>query len=743
MSTENENRENISSPEKETGHLDDQEENTAAELDITNPDYYQNRELSWLDFNYRVIAEAEDERNPLIEQLSFLSIGSSNLDEFIQVRVAGLQDQVKYGADARDTKKQWTPAKQLEEIAKKNAINVNYQYKLFAKKMAELEEKFDFYIRPIEDLTVPQYQRVVDIFDDYIKPAITPFGVDAYRPFPHLVDGAIHLFVRLEKEGEPFIAIIPVPQLLSRFHLLEEEDGAILVFTEDIIKSRLEDFFIGFEIKYSFNFRVTRSADLELQEDGAEDLLSVIEDYLEIRKNQEVVRLEIDRRIEDSYFIEDVVYLMTELNLKEQDVYAIDGPLDLTFLMDVRSLLKDEFPEQAYAPFQAYYPEYLRNCSIFEVAEQRDILLHHPFDSFEPVIELVAEAARDNDTVAIKQTLYRVSSDSPLISNLKAAAKRGIQVTVLVELKARFDEENNVHWAKELEEAGVHILYGMKELKTHSKATLIIKKSENGFKHYAHLGTGNYNESTAKQYTDLGYITTRSAITEDVAAFFNYLSGYSKQPDYHHLHVSPYEIRDTFMEKLDIEIENQREYGNGHMIAKVNSLSDKELIMKLIEASQAGVKIDLIVRGICCAIPGIPDVTENITIRSIVGRYLEHTRIYYFYNNGEPKIYLSSADLMTRNLSRRVEIAFPIQTEEQRESIMDILKLYLADNTKAWELHSDARYYKVQPEEGEQAISAQEVSIEEARDKKQEVKQSQTKNWFSRLTDKLLGNSKS
>lgn len=709
------------------------------EINITDPKYYENREISWLDFNIRVIAEAEDSNNPLFEQLKFLAIGSSNLDEFIRVRVAGLQDQSKLGVTEPDSKKQWTPSEQLDEIAIKNEKNVEHQYDLYNKKVNELKEHGLEHLS-LDDLSPEQKKKTEKIFEQDIQPAITPYGVDAYRPFPHLNDGIIHLFVKLERDNEPFIAIVPISPLLDRYQIIEDGASKKIIFTEDIVRLNIDNLFKGFDLQYTFAFRITRNADLELQEEGAEDLLSVIEDYLERRKNGMSVRLEVDTRNTPANFTKDVGYLMQELDLLERDIYAINGPLDLTYINDLVDEFEDDFPGLVFSSFQPSYPPALVRDTVFNVADKQDIFLHHPYDSFKPIIEMVEEAVDSPNTVSIKQTLYRVSSDSPLVKALKRGAKKGIQVTVLVELKARFDEANNVHWAKEMEDAGVHVLYGVKELKTHSKATLIVSKTDNGFKRYVHLGTGNYNEKTARGYTDMGLITTREALTEDVANFFNYLSGYSEQPNYNHLHVSPHEIRDTFIHKIQKVIEAHKEHGNGRIIAKMNSLTDKVLIMKLFEASQEGVKIDLIVRGISCLIPGIPGVSENIRIRSVVGRFLEHSRIYYFKQHNEEKLYLSSADMMTRNMVKRVELAFPITDEEIRKEVLHIIDLYMEDNTKAWSQQSDGKYVKRTPEEGEEPLSVQEALLEKAETVKEIEVEKEHKNWFSRLSEKLLGN---
>ncbi|MFO8069332.1 MAG: polyphosphate kinase 1, partial [Alkalibacterium sp.] len=440
-------------------------------------------------------------------------------------------------------------------------------------------------------------------------------------------------------------------------------------------------------------------------------LLSVIEDYLQKRKNGMAVRLEVDTR-KTSHSVEtDITYLKKALSISQHDVYYIDGPLDLTCLNEAVDILKAAGIDLSFKKYTPFYPELFTKRSIYTLANRQDLFFHHPFDSFQPIIQFIEQAVDDDRTVAIKQTLYRVSHDSPLVQSLEKAAKQGIQVTVLVELKARFDEANNVHWARKLEEAGAHILYGVKGLKTHSKATLVIKKEKNGFRRYVHLGTGNYNEQTAKVYTDMSLITTNKEITQDVFDFFNYLSGYSEQPHYHYLHVSPFDIRDAFIENIEKEIRLHRQFGNGHIIAKMNSLTDKKMLLKLYEASQAGVKIELIVRGICCLIPGIPGVSENITVRSVIGRFLEHSRIYYFNHDGEENIYLSSADMMTRNMIKRVEIAFPVLDDKWKQYIISILKIYLYDNVKAWTLNSSGIYEKTAPGD-RKAVHAQKELME-------------------------------
>jgi polyphosphate kinase len=664
-------------------------------FDLTSPRYFDNRELSWLDFNERVIRQAEDPLNPLAEQLSFLAIGSSNLDEFFMVRVAGLQDQYKMNVPNLDNKTMMTPEEQLDRIAEKNAKLVALQYRLYAEKMAECEN-YGIRFSRMEDLDDDEIAEVKKIFDHEILPTLTPLGIDAYRPFPSLKNRTLNLFVHLRHEEKDFVAIVPIPSLLKRIIPFKKNKTTVLLYLDDIIRHFLEALFREYEIRSSFYFRITRNADLELHEDGAHDLLLVIEDYLKKRKKGMAVRLEVDIRGWDAEPIErDIRFLMDQLELSDRDVYCLDGPLDLTVLHSVKDILKRERPDLAYGKYTPVYPLQLKHASIFDIADRKDLFFHHPYDSFEPVVEFIEQAANDPEVISIKQTLYRVSKNSPIVSALIDASENGKDVTVLVELKARFDEENNVMWAKELEEAGCHVIYGITGLKTHSKITLAVKRNGRGIRRYVHLGTGNYNDSTAKIYEDMGIITSHAQIGEDATSFFNYLSGYSTRPEYHHLHVSPFDIRDTYIEDIQNEIDHHKRFGNGHIFAKMNSLTSKDVIIKLYEASQAGVRVDLIIRGICCLIPGIPGVSENIRVRSIVGRFLEHSRIYYFHNNGMEKLYLSSADMMTRNMIKRVEVEFPVLDPDIRKEILGILNTYVNDNVKAWEKGSDNVYRRV------------------------------------------------
>ncbi|WP_026866570.1 MULTISPECIES: RNA degradosome polyphosphate kinase [Jeotgalicoccus] len=655
---------------------------------LNDKSYYNNRELSWLRFNYRVLAEASDLRNPLLERLKFVAITSSNLDEFFMVRVAGLKDQVKMNYAEPDTKTGMTPEEQLQGIGELNRENCRIQYETYHSLIGELE-KLNVFIKRPSELSKALQTQLEQLFDDQILPSLTPLGIDAYRPFPKLMNKKINLFVDLSNEVGKQTAIVQLPTVIRRYFELHEDNKTYFVLAEDIINEYVHKLFNGYKIERTFPFRITRNADLTIHEEGAADLLIEIERFLKERTKGAAVRLEIDRSRDETI---NGSFLEEQLSLHPEDVYRFDGPLDLTFLFELVSDLKNRFPNLVFKPFFPQPAKFLGNRNVYETTLKEDIFFHHPYESFKPIVEFVQEAANDKDVLAIKQTLYRVSSDSPIIESLKLAAENGKQVTVLVELKARFDEENNVHWAKELEDAGCHVIYGMNYLKTHSKITLVVKKVNKKIVKFVHLGTGNYNDSTAKLYTDMGIITTDPDIGDDAVNFFNYLSGYSLKPEYKKLHVAPFEIRDLFSERIDREIESHKTHGNGYIYAKMNSLTDKKIIDKLLEASQEGVKIDLVIRGICCLKPGIEGVSDNITVISIVGRFLEHSRIYYFYNNGERNMYLSSADIMTRNMIKRVEILFPINDPRIVDELLEINELYLRDNTKARRQLSDGTY---------------------------------------------------
>ncbi|ERF48097.1 RNA degradosome polyphosphate kinase [Staphylococcus arlettae] len=660
--------------------------------DLNLPQYYNNRELSWLDFNFRVLQEAEDKNNPLLEQLNFISIFSSNLDEFFMVRVAGLQDQYKMGYDKPENKAQLTPKQQLEQIKIKNKHYVNLQYKRYNELVDELKQYKVEIVEP-ECLNDDLLADLEQEFKLSILPTLTPLGIDAYHPFPKLNNKSLNIFVDIDTEDAINSAIVQIPSLIPRFTTLNDGDKQYVVMIEDIIMYFINYLFTGFEVLNTFTFRITRNADLTIHEDGAEDLLIEIERFLKERKSGSSVRLEVDGR---TTTYEDIQWLINQLEVDDDHIYFVDGPLDLTLLFGLVDHLSNKLKHLKYPKYSPQIPQSLGNNDIFELSLKRDIFFHHPYETFEPIVDFVREAANDPNTIAIKQTLYRVSKDSPIIQSLKDAAEKGKQVTVLVELKARFDEENNVHWARELEDAGCHVIYGMTYLKTHSKISLVVKRIGNELTSFVHLGTGNYNDKTAKIYTDMGLITTDNAIVEDGINFFNYLSGYSIKPKYNKLIVAPYDIRDEFIARIDNEIIQHKQYGNGKIMMKMNSLTDKDIILKLFEASRAGVTVKLIIRGICCLKPGIPGISDNIEVVSIVGRFLEHSRIYYFHNNGEDNIYLSSADAMTRNMIKRVEILFPVEDKEISQRLINYLNLQLSDNQKGRYQDAAGNYHYIQ-----------------------------------------------
>lgn len=680
-------------------------------IDISAPAFYNNRELSWLAFNERVLEEALDVRNPLAERMKFLAIFSSNLDEFFMVRVAGLMDQVKAGFNRPENKAGLTPKEQLEQISVKTHKLIERQSKLLNEEILTKLRNEQIELISIDQMTENQLRFIEHMFDDTIFPVLTPLAVDAYRPFPMLLNKSLNLAVLLQDEAEEGkdglrLAIVQVPAVLDRtIDCSLNGTRKQFVMLEDIITHFLYKLFKGYEVLSVSEFRITRNADLTIHEEGARDLLKEIEKELKKRKWGAAVRLEVKKNAMNQQVLS---FLLAELEIGEQDVYEISGPLDLTFLFTFYkkiARLREDLIFQTLIPQPP--GDLLDEADMFEAMLKQDIFLHHPYESFEPVVDFLAKAADDPHVLAIKQTLYRVSGDSPIIESLKRAAENGKSVMVLVELKARFDEEKNVQWAKELEMSGCHVIYGMTYLKTHSKITLIVRQRDKKIERFVHLGTGNYNDITAKLYTDMGLLTCNRKIGIDATNFFNYLSGYTEKPDFHHLSVAPFDIRNDLITLIDQEIALQKKNKDGKIIAKMNSLTDKRLIMKLYEASQAGVQIDLIVRGICCLRPKIKGVSDNIRVRSIVGRFLEHSRIYYFHHSGEEKIYLSSADLMTRNMEKRVEIMFPIFDGRMKQGIKKILHISLMDNVKAREQDQEGNYHYVKREPGEEEIDSQ------------------------------------
>ncbi|MEA0554218.1 RNA degradosome polyphosphate kinase [Lysinibacillus irui] len=686
--------------------------------EIAKPQYYNNRELSWLAFNERVLEEAEDVNNPLLERLKFLAIFSSNLDEFFMVRVAGLQDQVRAGFHKPENKSGLTPKEQLAKIAERTQALVRRQTEVYRHLIYDLLPQHNVHIADMKDLNSAQKAFINEMFAETIFPVLTPVAVDAYRPFPTLLGKTLNLLVLLEQdetdvESREKVAIVQVPSVLDRYIKVPSEEGkTVVVLLEDVIVAHIEKLFYGYSVKSAQAFRLTRNADLTIHEEGARDLLVEIEKELKKRKWGVGSRLEV--RVGEMND-EVLQYLLDEFEIEETDVFHIDGPLDLTFMF---SFVKGISVGREHLEYESFIPQppldLQSDENIFEKALQQDIFFHHPYESFAPIVDFISEAAVNPNVLAIKQTLYRVSGNSPIIQALKLAAENGKQVTVLVELKARFDEENNVHWAKQLEQAGCLVIYGMNNLKTHSKITLVVSRRNGKIERFVHLGTGNYNDATAKIYTDMGIITTDKEFGIDATNFFNYLSGYTEKPTFNHLVVAPFDIRDEFIRLMDEEIACHKKYGNGFIRAKMNSLTDKDLMMKLYEASIAGVKVELIIRGICCIRPGIPGISENITVTSIVGRFLEHSRIYWFHHNGENKVYLSSADMMTRNMIKRVEILFPVYASEAKTRIIDIMNAQLMDTAKARIQDSNGKYHYKEFDRSEDPLNSQEIFLKDA-----------------------------
>ncbi len=697
--------------------------------DYRNPEYYTNRELSWVLFNTRVLNEARDKSIPLFERLKFLSITASNLDEFFMVRVASLKDMVAVNYDKPDLSG-LTPQEQLNELGRVTHELVSLQYSTYTRSLLPLLEKNGLHvIQAHEDLTEEESRYVDRFFMDNVYPVLTPMAVDSSRPFPLIRNKSLNIGALVRKKGEKKeleFATVQVPSVLPRIVEIPAEEGKArkIILLEEIIEKNIEKLFLNYDIVCAHPFRIMRNADLSIEEDEAEDLLKEIERQLKKRQWGQAIRLEAEAGI-DSRLLQ---IIEKELTIKEEDIYRIPGPLDLTFLMKMYGMDGfDHLKKKSFTPQPV--PAMEGEGSIFDKIRKGDILLFHPYETFAPVVDFIRQAARDPQVLAIKQTLYRVSGNSPIIAALAQAAENGKQVSVLVELKARFDEENNIVWAKMLEKAGCHVIYGLVGLKTHSKITLVVRKEDEGIARYVHLGTGNYNDATAKLYTDMGLLTCSEAIGEDATAVFNMLSGYSEPLSWNKLSIAPLWLKDKFLYLIGRETENARNGKKARIIAKMNALCDQDIIAALYRASTAGVKIDLIVRGICCLRVGIPGVSENIRVRSIVGNFLEHSRIFYFENAGLPEIYMGSADWMPRNLERRVEILFPVEKEELKARIMHILDCQLKDNVKANILTKDNVYEKVD-KRGKKAFDSQEAFCLEATQAAEEKKDDYHKRVF-------------
>ena len=686
-------------------------------VDLNNPEYYINRELSWLRFNLRVLRESGVKAMPLLERLKFVCISASNLDEFFMVRVAGLYNQLENGINKKDAAG-LTVEEQLKLIAKSAHMQMKAKYRYLFSILKELRKE-GIMISRVGDVEESGKQWLEEYYREIVYPVLTPMAVDASRPFPFLMNRSLNLAVELiNNEGQHSRGFVQVPSVLPRIIEVERCSQRTFVFLEEVIIIHCQDLFKGCEILDIVPFRITRDSDLDVDEEDMENLLKEIEISLRKRKRGASVRLEILKTRNQSI----KKFLAENLDLTEQAIYEINGPLDVTCFFKFIKLLNE--PKWEFEPFVPQKPlELPKLDNLFDRIREHDILFHHPYESFEAVIKLVSDAANDPNVLAIKQTLYRVSGNSPIVGALAKAAENGKQVTVLVELKARFDEENNIIWARRLEKAGCHVIYGLMGLKTHAKIILIVRKEPDGIKRYVHLGTGNYNDNTAKLYTDIGIMTANDQFGSDASAFFNLLSGYSDPPVWNKLVMAPLGLRQKLYELIDNEITQVKKGHEGHIIAKMNSLIDKEIIKKLYEASMGGVKIELIVRGICGLKPGLPGISENITVRSIVGRQLEHSRIFYFANGGSEQVYLSSADWMPRNLNERVELFFPVESARHIKRIKGILEVVLKDNVGAHILQSNGSYRRA-IRYGNIAISSQNILYEMAKASGKEKKMS-------------------
>ncbi|MDO4619450.1 MAG: RNA degradosome polyphosphate kinase [Lachnospiraceae bacterium] len=713
---------------KAQGRAAEQKANAAKEAaqetpNFRDPAYFYNRELSWLKFDERCLGEARDSKIvPLFERLKFLSITQSNLDEFFMVRIASLKDQVHAGYTGTDIAGM-TPEMQLQALNEQVHSFVKEQYNTFNRMLVPSLEKAGLrFIADYETLSETQSRYLDRYFEREIYPVLTPMAMDSSRPFPLVRNKSLNIgaLIMVKEEGDggkskkkkksAEFATVQVPSVLPRvIELPNAEDGVrCVILLEEVIRKYIDSLFQHYDVICTCPYRVMRNADLTIDEDEAEDLLIEIQRQLKKRQWGEVIRLEVGEGIDKRL----LKILRKEFAIGDDDLYYISGPLDLTFCMKLYGIDGfDAYKTPRYTP--APVKEFAEDENVFDSIRKRDILVHHPYMSFDPVVSFVKQAAKDPQVLAIKQTLYRVSGNSPIIHALAQAADNGKQVTVLVELKARFDEEHNIAWAKTLEKAGCHVIYGLLGLKVHSKITMVVRREEDGIRRYVHLGTGNYNDSTAKLYTDLGLFTCNEAIGQDATAVFNMLSGYSEPDRWYKLLVAPYWLKKSFLHMIARETENAAAGKPAFIRAKMNSLCDPAVISALYQASAAGVEIDLLVRGICCLKTGIPGVSEHIRVRSIVGNFLEHSRIFWFHNNGDDEVFMGSADWMPRNLDKRVEIVFPVEQEDLKAEVQRILMTEFDDNVKAHIMQPDGSYEKVN-RRSRQPVNSQELFMKEA-----------------------------
>ncbi len=686
--------------------------------DLENPGLFLNRELSWLQFNLRVLEEVEDARHPLLERVKFLAIFATNLDEFFMIRVSGLRRQIVGGA-GETPPDAMTPSEQMLAICREVTRLLERQRTCWQQDLLPKLREAGIYLLSYGDLEQAGRDSLRQYFQREIFPTLTPLAIDPTHPFPHISNLSFNLAVVVKdpergdcfarvKLPDSFRRLVPVPAPAQEGSTPQQKHlegiGKVQRFAwlEDVVADNLDLLFPGLAIVASYPFRVTRDADVTIEADEAPDLITAVEEQLDLREFNSVVRLELDATTPDH--IGDI--LIRNLQIPSYLVYLEHDPIGMAGLMELTGL---ERPDLKDPPFQPVIPALLsKPGGVLEAIRQDDFLLYHPYDSFTPVVEFVREAAHDPNVLAIKQTLYRVNPKSPIIDALMEARVNGKQVAVLVELKARFDEENNIEWARKLEDEGVHVVYGVRGLKTHAKVCLVVRREPEGIRRYVHLGTGNYNVLSSRIYTDLSYFTCDSTIGSDVSDLFNALTGYSRKDGYAKLLVAPTALRRHLLDRIDREIHCHRRSGDGYLAFKMNALADKSCIQALYRAAQAGVKIDLQVRGICCLRPGVPGLSETITVTSVVGRFLEHARVYYFHNGGEEEILLGSADLMPRNLDRRVEILFPVLPSRWREVIVhDILAVGLRDNVQARRLRSDGTYERLTPVDGEPSTNSQ------------------------------------
>ncbi|MDA3859974.1 MAG: polyphosphate kinase 1 [Melioribacteraceae bacterium] len=661
------------------------------------PENFFSRDLSWVEFNKRVLEEAIDSSLPLLERIKFISIYFTNLDEFYMIRVSGIKEQIRANIIERRIDG-LTPIEELKFIQESVLPQVDFLLEYWNNTIIPELELNNIKFITYNKLTDQEKEKLSQYFNKEIYPVLTPLAFDPGRPFPYISNLSLSFAIQVMKSnGQLHFARLKIPSILPRIIKLDnilgddsqDEFSLKLIWLDDLIKNNLTVLFPGLEIISAHKFRITRNADLNIQEDEADDLLSVIEENIKKRKFGSVVRLSVEKNMPEF-----MINILTEnLEVSDYEIQVIDGPMGLSSVMSLYDLPLPHLKQKSFYPVLPPLFDDEERDSIFNLIKQKDILLHHPYDSFEPVIDLIKEAVSDPNVLAIKQTLYRVGTNSPIVKYLIEAAEANKQVAVLVELKARFDEENNIYWARALEKAGVHVVYGLVGLKTHSKMTLIVRKENDGVQRYVHLGTGNYNASTAKLYTDYGLMTTDKDLCEDVAEIFNHLTGYSELKTYRKMWVAPLNMRKEFLRLISREIDNAKAGKVGYISFKLNSLVDPTTISALYEASKAGVKIDLVVRGICCLVPQVPGLSENIYVRSIVGRFLEHTRVFYFYNDGNDEIHMGSADIMQRNLDRRVETIFPIEDVDIKKSVKEtLLNISLKDNQKARILLPTGKY---------------------------------------------------